>query len=210
MQKKFNIIDYLKETHGITGKTISEDLNVTPAFISNLKKDKPIGLELAKKIAAKYGLTIEFVTGNTAADKKLDSISPEKKSKDEAPYLENINASAGLNFLTNNGDATSYIKIPGAGVDVYINVFGDSMYPKYCSGEIIGIRKLEKDMVFFGNAYVIEMADGEAYIKYIFPGKDDEHWELRSENPKFPSRQFHLDKIGAVYKIKATVSKNSL
>lgn len=133
-----------------------------------------------------------------------------KRNQDEAPYLENVNASAGLNFLTNNGDATSYIKIPGAGVDAYINVFGDSMYPKYCAGEIIGVKQVQKDDLFFGHAFVVQMSDGEAYIKYIQPGKDEDHWSLESENPKYPPRQFHLSKINKIFKIKTTVTKNSL
>jgi phage repressor protein C with HTH and peptisase S24 domain len=155
----------------------------------------------------------QFTTGHhgqATRDKKAHGGAIPKSNQDEAPYLENVNASAGLNFLTNNGDATSYIKIPGAGVDAYINVFGDSMYPKYCAGEIIGVKQVQKDDLFFGHAFVIQMSDGEAYIKYIQPGKDEEHWSLESENPKYPPRQFHLSKINKIFKIKTTVTKNSL
>jgi len=127
------------------------------------------------------------------------------------PYFPDINASAGMDFLTNNGHTYSLpIKIPNIDAQAFINVFGDSMYPKYCSGEIIGIKQIEKDMVFPGHAYVIQMIDGEAYIKYIDPGKDEEHWILRSENEKYKPKQIHLSKILKVYIIKAVITKSTL
>ncbi|HZK69307.1 MAG TPA: S24 family peptidase [Paludibacter sp.] len=127
------------------------------------------------------------------------------------PYYPDVNASAGLDFLTENGNNYSVpIKIPNVDAQAFINVFGDSMYPKYCSGEIIGIKEIEKDMVFPGHAFVIQMTDGEAYIKYIDPGKDDDHWILRSENPHYKPKQFHLSKIHKVYIIKAVITKSTL
>lgn len=197
---------------------------MTGSEVKSLRKNKGITQE---QLAIATGIplgTLGRIESNNEQVKKVDvlnainkffdiggsSTKAIKMNNDEVPYLEGVTASAGLELLTNNGDATSYIKIPGAGVEVYINVFGDSMYPKYCSGEIIGIKRVEKDMVFFGNAYVIEMKDGEAYIKYLYPGKDENHWEFRSENPKHPSQQFHLNKISKVYKIKTTITKNSL
>ena len=128
-----------------------------------------------------------------------------------APYYPDVNASAGLDFLTNNGHNYSIpIRIPNVDAQAYINVFGDSMYPKYCNGEIIGIKEIQADMVFFGHAYVVNMIDGEAYIKYIDPGKDDEHWILRSENPNYKPKQFHLSKIHKVFVIKAVITKSTI
>lgn len=127
------------------------------------------------------------------------------------PYYPEINASAGMDFLAENGNNYNIpIKIPNVDAEAYINVFGDSMYPKYCSGEIIGIKKIDKDMVFFGHAYVIQMIDGEAYIKYIDPGKDDEHWMLRSENQAYKPKQFHLSKIRNIFVIKAVITKTTI
>jgi phage repressor protein C with HTH and peptisase S24 domain len=128
------------------------------------------------------------------------------------PYYPEINASAGMGFLTENGDKniTIPIRIPNVDAQAFINVFGDSMYPKFCSGEIIGVKQVEKDFVMFGQAYVVQMKDGEAYIKYILPGKDEHHWVLDNENPKYHSREFHLSKIDKVFLIKAIITKTTL
>jgi len=141
------------------------------------------------------------------SDSKPDEPTVEKT----IPYYPDVNASAGMDFLTENGHNYNLpIKIPNVDAQAFINVFGDSMYPKYCSGEIIGIKEIEKDMVFPGHAYVVQMTDGEAYIKYIDPGKDEEHWLLRSENEKYKPKQFHLSKIRKVYIIKAVITKSTL
>ena len=139
---------------------------------------------------------------------------PQKTSESNgsAPYYPDANASAGLSFLTDNSNnaPSNYIKIPGLKVDAYINVFGDSMHPLYQSGQIIGIRKIEKDMVHYGYAYVVEMIDGEAYLKYIQPGKDNDHWSLESENPHYSATEFHISKIRNIYKIKSILTRKSL
>lgn len=124
------------------------------------------------------------------------------------PYFPDVNASAGLNFLSlQNKPYSVPISIPNVKADAFINVFGDSMYPKYCSGEIIGIKEIEKDMVMFGHAYVIQMKDGEAYLKYIKKGADDQHWLLVSENDHYEPREFHLKYIDKVFIIKAEIGR---
>lgn len=145
-------------------------------------------------------------------EKALKAVLTNAVPESSAPYYQNVNASAGLSFLTDNSDnnPTSYIKVPGLRVDAYINVFGDSMYPKYESGQIIGIKKIEKDMIHFGYAYVVEMNDGEAYIKYIQPGTDSEHWSLESENKHYTATEFHLSKIRSIFKIKSILKRESL
>lgn len=127
------------------------------------------------------------------------------------PYYPEVNASAGLDFITNNGDSYSVpIAIPNVDAQAFINVFGDSMFPKYCAGEIIGIKQVEFDYVMFGQAYVIQMKNGEAYLKYIRKGKDERHWILASENKDYESREFHISKIDKIFIIKAVITKTTL
>lgn len=128
------------------------------------------------------------------------------------PYYADVNTSAGLSVITHDRaiKATSYIDIPNSGADFFINVFGDSMYPKYCAGEIVGLKYIDKDYVMFGHAYVVELINGESFIKYIRKGKDDNHWILASENKLYDDKAFHIDKIKTVYMIKVVLAKTSL
>jgi plasmid maintenance system antidote protein VapI len=71
VSKNFNIISYLKETKGLNGTTIAKALNVSPAFISNLSKGKPIGKELGEKFAKAFDLSLQFVL--TGSDSNIES-----------------------------------------------------------------------------------------------------------------------------------------
>lgn len=193
-------------------KLISQPLQVVSKLLSG---ERIITLEQVGELCRNSNANSEWLLtgkGKMFNDPELigfdDNLSKIVKT---IPYYPDVNASAGLNFLTENGNNYSVpIKIPNVDAQAFINVFGDSMYPKYCSGEIIGIKEIEKDMVFPGHAFVIQMTDGEAYIKYIDPGKDDDHWILRSENPHYKPKQFHLSKIHKVYIIKAVITKSTL
>lgn len=132
-------------------------------------------------------------------------------AKRNIPIYE-VKASAGLNFLTENNNITpeGSIQIPHVDVDCFIHVFGDSMYPKYCSGELIGIKRVDKEYVMFGHAYVVQMKDGQVYLKYIRKGKDEIHWLLDNENVKYESKQFSLDKIQSVFLVKTVITKTTI
>lgn len=133
------------------------------------------------------------------------------KTNSSIPYYPEANASAGLNFLSNNDNSYKLpISIPNVDAEAFINVFGDSMYPKYSSGEIIGIKQIDKELVFFGHAYVVQMIDGEAYLKYIKKGRDQHHWFLCSENDSYEPQEFKLSKIEKVFIIKVVISKTTL
>jgi len=126
-------------------------------------------------------------------------------------YYPNVNASAGLSFLTDNSEEKAVpVVLPSVDAKIYINVFGDSMYPKYCSGEIVGIKEVDKDYIMYGQAYVVLLKDGEAYLKYIKKGKDANHITLASENPLYEPKEFHLSKIDKIFIIKAVITKTTL
>ena len=133
--------------------------------------------------------------------------------EEDKPYYGNLMAIGGIGALENNPDnihPTDNIRVPNSGADFYIPIFGDSMYPKYCAGETVGLKKIDKDFVMFGHAYVVELTNGEAFIKYIRKGRDEEHWVLASENPKYEPREFHLSNIRGVYMIKVILTKTSI
>ena len=200
------------EDKELTNYKIAKDLGVSASTIANYRNGETVpDSEKLKRLANYLGLSLDYLLDNVGAIVANSQAFYNERSEKSIPYYPDVNASAGLDFLTNNGHNYSLpIKIPNVDAQAFINVFGDSMYPKYCSGEIIGVKEIEKDMVFPGHAYVIQTVDGEAYIKYVDPGKDEEHWILRSENEKYKSKQMHLSKIRRVFIIKAVITKSTL
>lgn len=73
----------------------------------------------------------------------------DNQDKSTGFYYPNVSASAGLERGLENSELSKVpIYIPSFGNDTsFVNVYGDSMYPKFCSGEIIGISEVEKDFL---------------------------------------------------------------
>ena len=84
-------------------------------------------------------------------------------------YYPEVNASAGFDLTTFNNEETRVpIFIPNFGSNViFINVYGDSMYPKYKSGDMIGIKPVEFQYIVFGHPYVVVFDNGDTNIKYV-------------------------------------------
>ncbi|BAX79059.1 S24 family peptidase [Labilibaculum antarcticum] len=124
-------------------------------------------------------------------------------------YYPNVDASAGLNFATNgNGFEKIPVTIPYWGENLsFINVFGDSMYPKFQSGEIIGIKEVEYVYLTFGNPFVVVLKNGDVHLKYVRKGKDDTHVILASENQLYEDREFHIKNIRSFYQVKGVISR---
>jgi len=196
-------IKRFREVKKLTQKQLGELVGESQPTVGGWEKGRTSpGVEQLEKIAKALNVTVTDLL-NPPAEAII--------SQHTTPYFPEVNASAGLNFLNHpSGHYSVPISIPNVNADAFINVFGDSMYPKFCSGEIIGIKEVDKDMVMFGHAYVIQMSDGEAYLKYIKKGTTDENWLLVSENEHYEPREFHLKHIDKVFIIKATISRTTL
>lgn len=69
----------------------------------------------------------------------------------------------------------------------YFRVYGESMYPRYCSGDLIGVIKHHNhDVIMWGDPYLIitdAYANNLRTIKLIFKHDDDDKVILRASNP---------------------------
>jgi len=179
-----------------TVEEISKLFGITRNTLDLLFKERQIPIkyvELAKEIGLKSMI--------------LDASKP-------VPYYD-IDATAG-NVSIFNEDKTEYIKqyisVPAfADCDMFINISGNSMYPKYCSGELIAIKKIEdREVISFGEAYLIVTKE-QRLLKYIHKGKDKDHWVLKSENTTFDEFDInHTKKVLHVYIVKGKITKNIL
>lgn len=202
MEKSFQeILTDERANRGLTQREMADMLGISEKMYSFYENGKYEG---GKTKVSKY---LNILYGN----KKKVSNEEGSNPPNLIPYYPDLNASAGLSMLTDNTSMrVEMINIPNVDAQCFINVFGDSMYPKFCSGEIIGIKEVEKDYVMFGQAYVIQMKNGEAYLKYIKAGRDENHWFLANENKHYEPKEFHIDKIEKLYIIKAVITKTTL
>ncbi len=193
-----NLIKSKRDERKWSQARLAKELKTSKTLISNWEKGKvaPKGRSLSK-LSEIFEYDFEGVA--------------EEESKVVSLYYPEVAATAGFDkMLFNNNHNVLRIEIPNVQADAFINVFGDSMHPKFRSGMIIGIKQVDKDMISYGNAYVVLMVNGEAYIKYIKRGKDEHHWLFVSENAHFEPQEFHHNKIAKVYAIKAVITRESL
>lgn len=127
-------------------------------------------------------------------------------------YLPEVSASAGLETSINNDELKKIpVTIPGWEKDIiFINVFGDSMYPKFNSGEVIGVKYVEFQFLNYGYPYVVVFNNGDVFIKIIQPGKDEEHLVLESVNAFYKPKEFHKSLIKSFYSIKGVIKKEMM
>ncbi|MBB1569255.1 MAG: S24 family peptidase [Capnocytophaga sp.] len=127
-------------------------------------------------------------------------------------YYPEVNASAGFDVSTFNEEKTRIpISLPDFGDNViFINVYGDSMYPKYKSGDMIGIKPVEFQYIVFGHPYVVVFDNGDTNIKYVQKGSDEHHVILASENPKYEPREYPLSIIRFFFTVKGSFNKERM
>ena len=144
---------------------------------------------------------------------KVSILKPNKDAPElTGYYYPNVSASAGLDISTLNQELEKvpiYLPNFGKGID-FINVYGDSMYPKYNAGEIIGIKLIVFQYLNYGYPYVVIFKNGDAYIKYVKKGKDENHVLLESENTFYEPREFNIDLIQNFYSIRGVIKKEMM
>lgn len=142
----------------------------------------------------------------------LKSLKIDEPKRITGYYYPNVSAAAGMDKeMSNDEQQRIPISLPNweRGI-VFINVYGDSMYPKYCSGEIIGVKEIEKQYINYGYAYVVILQNDQVLLKFIKKGKDPSHIILESENKFYEPNEYNLKQIKKVYIIKGVITKTTM
>ena len=97
----------------------------------------------------------------------------------------------------------------------YLPVYGDSMYPRYASGEIIAVREIvNPDVIQWGEAYLVitdERANNMATVKLLFQHLDSGKIILRASNPEYRGDTvIERNAIRKLYIIKGKITRNQL
>ena len=186
----------LRTKAGFTQEELAKKLNVTRKTINSYENGSsiPDHLEIILNKILNHddsSVTLGYITGF---------------------YLPEVSASAGLEKSIYNDELKKIpVTIPGWEKDIiFINVFGDSMYPKFNSGEVIGVKYVEFQFLNYGYPYVVVFNNGDVFIKIIQPGKDEEHLVLESVNAFYKPKEFHKSLIKSFYSIKGVIKKEMM
>lgn len=183
------------EREGVVFADLARKLNMTPQALNSKFK--------AKSLSVDFVGAINSIVYSAGVNKE--------EEKRRVPYYD-IDATAG-NVTIFNEDGTEYIKdyisVPAfQDCEMFINVSGNSMYPKYCSGELIALKRLKDfEVIAYNEAYLI-VTDEQRLLKYIKKSKEKNMWTLKSEHPEYEDFDIHIKKIRFLYIVKGKITKN--
>jgi phage repressor protein C with HTH and peptisase S24 domain len=131
-----------------------------------------------------------------------------KETNVKIPYYDAY-LSAGMvkKFADSVVNAAFFITIPQfMDCTLALRVSGDSMYPRYRSGDIVVCKRItDKTLIMHGEPYVIITTD-YCVVKYLDPHpKDDTKLTLKSENPKFQPASIPKKDILGLYLIRGKI-----
>lgn len=134
------------------------------------------------------------------------------------PYYEDIECTG--NIMSMNSD---YKEVPTFYINyehfndctAYLTHVGDSMYPKYCSGEIIAVKRIfNLNVVLWGEAYLVvtnENANNLRTIKLVYQHEELDKIILRASNPNFKGDTVILkEDIVSMFIVKGKITRNQL
>ena len=216
---KDRLLEFL-EYKNVGQGTFEKQAGISNGYINNLKGS--IGTKILNKIELAYPeLNINWLRLGSESMLKganqitTDSPNPSKKG---VPYYEDIQATGGI--ITSYED---YPETPSFYIDyehfndctAYLPVTGDSMFPQYCSGEIVAIRRIFNfDVILWGEAYLVvtnSNANDLRTIKLIFPHEDQSKIILRACNPDYKGDTvINKEDILFLYIIKGKIKRNQL
>lgn len=184
MLRKFLEVNHLKQVD------LVRYLDQSASFVSQIVKGtRPIPDDsLNKLLNNNNGWDVSMLTRDNGGASRVPAQSvkliPLLPFSAVAGYMSDNN---GADLFS--GESVSFADFSSRGADCAIRVDGDSMYPRYNSGDILAIKILH-DPTFFqwGRVYVLNTVQGCIVKKlYPFPG-DDERIICHSENwERFPN-----------------------
>jgi SOS-response transcriptional repressor LexA len=165
-------------------------IGVTPSVVDNIvgkRQGKP-SFDVVEKVSALAEINIDWlITGKGDMLKSSKGIKPTKDGTG-IPLIP-VEAMAGCftgsqTILLQECD--HYVVPAFKNADFLIYVRGDSMQPRYYSGDMVACKMLSPTDLFFqwGKVYVLDTDQG-ALIKKVEQGTDDETITLVSENENY-------------------------
>lgn len=219
----------LKEVRLAKGLTLEEFYSPFTDHVSNYSSiengNRKIGKGKLKEIVKYYRINLEFLQkGEGERFLKVwpysmrKAASRERDTQGESVPFYNISISE-IDF----NDAGIWKESPEYYVNyrpfndcnAYLPIYGDSMYPKYASGEIIAIKEVSNyDIIQWGEAYLVvtsEKANNMATVKLIFEHANERKLILRASNPNFKGDMIiQKSSIVKLYLVKGKITRNQL
>lgn len=163
--------------------------------------------ELRQKPAAISAAKTQITTGR-GSETILEAFTETNKKTPGAIPLVSERAIGGFtneHFSIKERDILAYYVIPKfryLGVDFMIEVFGDSMIPKFYPGDIIACSIINHSRyIEWNKCHLIATIDRGLIVKRLMPGSDENCYKAISENKDYPPFDIPKDEITGMARI---------
>lgn len=222
-QRIKSVINYLS----ISDREFANKIGIPQTTISNIfNRDSDVKFSVIEAVINQFGfISLDWLLTGKGDMLKKDNEELVKLSIEESvtksigvPYYENIEGTCGIvsQFNDYKEMPTFYINYQHFNdCNAYIPVVGDSMYPQYCSGEIIAVKRIfNMEIIQWGEAYFVvtnDNANNLKTVKLVHPHEDPDKIILRASNPNFKGDTV-IDKadIISMFIIKGKIKRNQL
>ncbi len=188
MSEFFNILKKLRESKGLMQKEVAEDLGISPAAYSLYEKgQREPKFDFLEKIANYFGVTIDYLMTGMEKTKTL----PKSKGV-KIPVLGRVAAGIPINAVEEIIDTEEITEeLAKTGEFFGLQIKGDSMEPRMCSGDVVIVRQQED--AESGDIVIVSVNGTDATCKRLRKYRDG--IELISTNPSYEPIFFSNEEI---------------
>ena len=153
-------VRYLLKQNSINLSWLSEQLGISAQALQERLKAQEFKPAYLLEISNVLGRDIFGMQGNDG------------NSLLKQPVLDiRVCAGNGIGLEGNENKVDEYVSIPSMQGCIGLTVYGDSMTPKYCAGDVVFVRPIpELDVIDYGSTYLV-ITSSERILKNIYPSK---------------------------------------
>ena len=228
-------IEYLKYQGLVSSKTdLAEQMGANRVSVSRACSGDPAYLttDFIQRLNTTFGSIFSLswlLTGegsmlveNSPSEVKKTSSDVENTTSEEedAIFLPVLNLDARGGLLSNDvvgegeyiAEQMPFSRNVAREGDFVVNVYGDSMNPRYPSGSRVLLRPIPawKDYIELGAAYVIELRDYRRVLKIIKRGSTKDMLTLASVNPDYEPSEVSRDFIRQVFRVVLSIQREEM
>ena len=200
-------IKSVMKEENVRANTFAEQLGYAASNLSKIVNAKsPCPNSLLESIARVYNIRYNWLLTGEGTMKEEQPKEENTMSLPLIPIDAMAGALTGSMDMIMEYDCERYIVPIFKGANFLIRVQGDSMTPRYLSGDIVACKRVGMDNLWFqwGKTYVIDTRQG-ALLKRIEPAEKDGFIQLCSDNTKYKPFDLPIEEINGVALVVGTI-----
>ena len=221
MKERIKRFSQYMEYKGLNDNQVTIQCGLGVGVIGGAKAGKSdLGARTIAKILEKYQdlNRVWLLTGEGEMLNESDNEEKETKVITMKPtgnirYWEDVAATGGSpEFLMNpNEHDVRMIDVPNYGdcTDA-VNIYGDSMFPMYQTGDVIILKEWFESFIIYGLAYLIVTKLGNRMVKILRKSEDESKIICHSVNKDFDDFEIKKSDILRLFVVKGRISKSDM